>query len=369
MRSAGSRRGPGTSWRSAAARRTPSSASAWTRCCPREITLIHGPGCPVCVTPIEIIDKAVAIAVAAGGDLLLVRRHAPRARLAEGPVHGQVGRGRRADRLLADGRRGAGPQASRAAGRVLRRRLRDHRAGQRDGGRCRRRDWAWRTSRCWCRTCWCRRRSARCSTRPRNVVQGFLAAGHVCTVMGIEEYRPIAAQYRVPIVVTGFEPLDILQGVCMCVQATGGGPGGGREPVRPHRPARGQSARRIDQIDEVFQTVPRKWRGIGEIPASGWALRADVSPIRRRPAVRGRRHRRPTSRPSALPARCCRATRSRTTARPSASAARPTVRWAPRWFPPKGPARRTTAIGGTGVEARTMTNQPSIRWPCPVPRR
>ena len=81
-------RGPGRSWRSAAARRTRSSATASTSCCPDEIELIHGPGCPVCVTPLEMIDKALAIAARPGRDLLLVRRHAARARQPTRPVPG-----------------------------------------------------------------------------------------------------------------------------------------------------------------------------------------------------------------------------------------------------------------------------------------
>ena len=78
---------------------------------------------------------------------------------------------------------------------------------------------------------------------PANRVQGFLAAGHVCTIMGTDEYEPIAAKYHVPIVVTGFEPLDILQGVLMCVRATRSRPGRGREPIRPRRAPRRQSGR------------------------------------------------------------------------------------------------------------------------------
>jgi hydrogenase expression/formation protein HypD len=104
-------------------------------------------------------------------------------------------------------------------------------------------------------------------------VQGFLAAGHVCTVMGIDEYRPIAEKYRVPIVVTGFEPLDILQGVLMCIEQLEDG----RAEVeiqytRSVRPEGNLPA--IRQIQEVFEPGPRKWRGIGTIPASGLRLRA-----------------------------------------------------------------------------------------------
>ena len=75
---------------------------------------------------------------------------------------------------------------------------------------------------------------------PTNRVQGFLGAGHVCTVMGYEEYEPLAEQFQIPIVVTGFEPLDLLEGVYRCVSMLEAGNVGVREPVRPGRPPRGQ---------------------------------------------------------------------------------------------------------------------------------
>ena len=102
-------------------------------------------------------------------------------------------------------------------------------------------------------------------------VQGFLAAGHVCAVMGYEEYFPIAAKYRVPIVVTGFEPVDILQGVLMCVRQL---ESGRAEVENQYSRAVSQKGNRPAQqlMREVFQVIPRKWRGIGEIPASGLGL-------------------------------------------------------------------------------------------------
>ena len=107
---------------------------------------------------------------------------------------------------------------------------------------------------------------------PHNLVQGFLAAGHVCAVMGVEEYRPIVQEYKTPIVVTGFEPLDILQGVYMCVkQLEEGRADLENQYARVVRPEGNPAA--LAQIHKVFRTVPRKWRGIGEIPESGWALR------------------------------------------------------------------------------------------------
>jgi hydrogenase expression/formation protein HypD len=106
---------------------------------------------------------------------------------------------------------------------------------------------------------------------PANLVQGFLAAGHVCTVMGYEEYLPIAARYRVPIVVTGFEPVDILQGIYMTVrQLEEGRAEVENQYVRSVRREGNIPAREL--IREVFQTSNRKWRGIGEIPMSGYRL-------------------------------------------------------------------------------------------------
>jgi hydrogenase expression/formation protein HypD len=106
---------------------------------------------------------------------------------------------------------------------------------------------------------------------PQNRVQGFLAAGHVCAVMGYTEYEPIAARYRVPIVVTGFEPLDVFQGIAMCVAQLEAG----RTEVENQyaRSVRREGNRPAQQmIREVFQVVPRRWRGIGEIPESGLDL-------------------------------------------------------------------------------------------------
>jgi hydrogenase expression/formation protein HypD len=104
------------------------------------------------------------------------------------------------------------------------------------------------------------------------VVQGFLAAGHVCTIMGFEEYFPIAAKYEVPIVVTGFEPLDILEGIYMTVSQLEEG----RHEVENQyaRAVRREGNRPAqDRIAEVFEVAPRQWRGLGEIPASGFQLR------------------------------------------------------------------------------------------------
>ena len=109
-----------------------------------------------------------------------------------------------------------------------------------------------------------------------NKVQGFLAAGHVCTIMGYTEYEPIVKKYQVPIVVTGFEPLDILQGVYMCVkQLEEGRAETENQYTRSVKKAGNQEAQNI--IQKVFKIVPRKWRGIGNIPASGLGLRKEFA--------------------------------------------------------------------------------------------
>jgi hydrogenase expression/formation protein HypD len=107
---------------------------------------------------------------------------------------------------------------------------------------------------------------------PNCRINGFLAAGHVCTVMGWEEYEPIAKQYRVPIVVTGFEPLDLLEGISMVLAQL---ESGRAEVENQYRRAVRREGNRPAQerILEVFEVGPRVWRGIGEIPASGLRLR------------------------------------------------------------------------------------------------
>jgi hydrogenase expression/formation protein HypD len=108
---------------------------------------------------------------------------------------------------------------------------------------------------------------------PQRRVQGFLAAGHVCTVMGYSEYEPLSQQFNVPIVVTGFEPLDILQGLYMCVrQLEEGRAVVENQYTRSVRRQGNQPAQQLMQA--VFEVVPREWRGVGTIPHSGLGLRA-----------------------------------------------------------------------------------------------
>ena len=103
-------------------------------------------------------------------------------------------------------------------------------------------------------------------------VQGFLAAGHVCTVMGTREYEPIAARYRIPVVVTGFEPLDLLHGIFMTLEALEEGRHG--VAIQYSRSVtREGNAKAQELVNEVFTPCDRAWRGIGVIPGSGLALR------------------------------------------------------------------------------------------------
>ena len=238
---------------------------------PREITLIHGPGCPVCVTPVEILDKAIAIAsrpeviFCSFGDmlrvpgsqknLLTVKSEGADVRIVYSPMDALALARKHPDRrvvFFAVGFETTAPANAMAVAQAAKLGLANF--------------------------------SVLSShvlvppamravlDSPSCLVQGFLAAGHVCTVMGTDEYRPIAEKYRVPIVVTGFEPLDILQGVAMCLaQLETGRAEVENQYARAVRPEGNPPA--IRQIREVFEVVPRKWRGIGEIPASGLALR------------------------------------------------------------------------------------------------
>jgi hydrogenase expression/formation protein HypD len=112
---------------------------------------------------------------------------------------------------------------------------------------------------------------------PNSLVQGFLAAGHVCTVMGETAYQAIAEQYQVPIVITGFEPVDIMQGILACVRQLETGTFYCENQYRRAVQGSGNpTAQRI--INTVFETVDRPWRGLGTIPASGLGLRAEFKP-------------------------------------------------------------------------------------------
>lgn len=253
---------------------------------PPGIELIHGPGCPVCVTPVAYVDHAIALAREAGvilcsygdmlrvpgqaGDLATARAEGGDVRVIYSPLDAVALARRHPDRevvFFAVGFETTAPANAVAAA-----------LARREG---------------------VTNLSLLVShvlvppamrlllEEPGNRVQGFLAAGHVCTITGYADYEPIAARYRVPIVVTGFEPLDILDGVYRCVRQLEAGEAAVdnayaravRAPGNPHA---------LAFVAEVFRVTDRHWRGIGPIPASGLALAdayADLDAERRFGAV------------------------------------------------------------------------------------
>jgi hydrogenase expression/formation protein HypD len=238
---------------------------------PPHVTLVHGPGCPVCVTPVELIDKALELATrpevilcsfgdmlrvpGTSSDLLLVKARGGQVRMVYSPLDALALARQHPDKQVVFFAVGFETTAPANAMAVY---------------------------------------QANCEgltnfsllvahvlvppaieailATPENRVQGFLAAGHVCAVMGYTAYEPLARQYGVPIVVTGFEPLDILQGVLMCLRQL---EAGRAEVENQYTRAVQRHGNQVAQhlLQEVFQTVPRRWRGMGEIPHSGFALR------------------------------------------------------------------------------------------------
>jgi hydrogenase expression/formation protein HypD len=238
---------------------------------PRQVTLVHGPGCPVCVTPLELIEKAISIASmpdvifcsfgdmlrvpgksrdlltvkAQGGDVRIVYSPMDALKIATGSPSKQVV-------FFAVGFETTAPANAMAVFQAAQQGIRNF-------------------SLLVSHVLVPPAIEAILSSRD-NRVQGFLAAGHVCTVMGFTEYEPIAQKYGVPIVVTGFEPLDILQGVLMCVrQLEEGRAVVENQYTRSVRKEGNLPAQNV--IREVFHVVPRKWRGVGEIARSGLGLR------------------------------------------------------------------------------------------------
>jgi hydrogenase expression/formation protein HypD len=239
---------------------------------PGEIHLVHGPGCPVCVTPLETIDRAIAIASrpdvtfvsfgdmlrvpgstsdllrvkSAGGDVRVVYSPLDAVRLAQARPEREVvffGIGfettapANAMAILQAARLGL-TNFSMLVSHVLVPPAIEALLASSD-----------------------------------NRVEAFLAAGHVCTVMGWTEYEPIAARYRVPVVVTGFEPLDIVQGTLMAVrQLESGRAEVENQYTRSVRREGNPAARTV--LSEVFEVCDRKWRGIGNIPRSGFRVSA-----------------------------------------------------------------------------------------------
>ncbi len=244
---------------------------------PDGVRLIHGPGCPVCVTPLEQVDKALAIAArpdvifASYGDMLRVpgsttdllalKARGADVRIVYSPLDAvrlAVANPDRQVVFFAIGFETTAPANAMAVWEADRLGLPNF--------------------------------SVLVShvlvppamtailEAPANQVQAFLAAGHVCAVMGWTEYEPIAARYRVPIVVTGFEPLDLLEGILMAIrQLEEGRAEVENQYVRAVRREGNRAAQ--ETISRVFEVGDRTWRGIGPIPASGYRLRPAFAPF------------------------------------------------------------------------------------------
>jgi hydrogenase expression/formation protein HypD len=243
------------------------------RLLPEEVTLVHGPGCPVCVTPLELIDKALAIArrpeviftsfgdmlrvPGSETDLLSVKAQGGDVRMVYSPLDAVKLAQQNPDRqvvFFAVGFETTAPANAMAVWQAKQMGVANF--------------------------------SILCShvlvppameallSSPTNLVQGFLAAGHVCAVMGYWEYEPIVEKYRAPIVVTGFEPLDLLQGIYLTVKALEEGRAD-LENQYVRAVTREGNVPAQNLLKQVFQTCDRQWRGIGMIPNSGYALRPE----------------------------------------------------------------------------------------------
>ncbi len=237
---------------------------------PPAVTLVHGPGCPVCVTPLEIIEKAIEIASrpevifcsfgdmlrvpGTSTDLLSVKARGGDVRIVYSPLDAvDLARAHPAKQVVffAVGFETTAPANAMAVFQAAR------------GGVT---NFSVLTSHVLVPPA-----MEAILSSSECLVQGFLAAGHVCAVMGYTEYEPIVRRFKVPVVVTGFEPLDILQGVYMCVkQLEEGRAEVENQYTRAVRREGNVPARQL--VSEVFQVVPRKWRGVGEIPQSGLGL-------------------------------------------------------------------------------------------------
>ena len=235
------------------------------------IELVHGPGCPVCVTPLELIDRAINIASrpdviftsfgdmlrvpGSEKDLFIVKSEGGDVRVVYSPLDAVRLARENPDKQIvffAVGFETTAPNNAMAVWQA-------HREGLDN--------FTVLVSHVLVPPAMTALLSS-----PQNRVQGYLAAGHVCAIMGWEEYEPIAEEFGVPIVVTGFEPVDILEGVLMTVKQLEAGTARVENQYSRAVTREGNTpARKL--VADVFEVAPRKWRGIGEIPESGFRLR------------------------------------------------------------------------------------------------
>jgi hydrogenase expression/formation protein HypD len=238
---------------------------------PSEVELVHGPGCPVCVTSLEMIDKAHAIArqpdvifcsfgdmlrvPGSAADLLVLKSRGADIRVVYSPIDSlKIARANPGKKVVffAIGFETTAPANAMAVWQARQQGIKN---------------FSVLVSHVLVPPA-----IASILQSPLNRVQGFLGPGHVCTVMGYREYEPIAERYNVPIVITGFEPLDILEGVLMTVRQLEAGSAEVRNQYPRVVKREGNSVAQ-ELVNKVFDVCDRKWRGVGSIPKSGYKLR------------------------------------------------------------------------------------------------
>jgi hydrogenase expression/formation protein HypD len=238
---------------------------------PKGIELVHGPGCPVCVTPLEMIDKAHAIArrrdvifcsfgdmlrvPGSEGDLFTIKSQGRDVRIVYSPLDSlKIARANPDKNVVFFA---IGFETTAPANAML----------------------VWRAKQEGAKNVsilvshvMVPPSIASILQSPLNRVQGFLGPGHVCAIMGYREYEPISARFKVPIVITGFEPLDILQGTLMTVRQL---EAGRAEVENQYSRILNREGNKPAQklVFNVFEIADRKWRGVGSIPKSGYKLR------------------------------------------------------------------------------------------------
>ncbi len=242
---------------------------------PEEVQMVHGPGCPVCVTPLNLIDKAVYLAEEKGvilcsfGDMLRVpgskrslleaKANGADVRILYSPLEAVKLAQEYPDREVVFFAVGFETTAPANALSVVH----AHQLGVKNYSIL----------------------ASHVLVPPvieavmndeEAQIQGFLGAGHVCTIMGIEEYFPLVEQFKIPIVITGFEPVDLLQGILMTVrQLEEGRYFLDNQYTRVVKPEGNPEARKV--IGQVFEIADREWRGIGTIPMSGYEVREEFA--------------------------------------------------------------------------------------------
>ncbi|MCB0196930.1 MAG: hydrogenase formation protein HypD, partial [Anaerolineae bacterium] len=240
---------------------------------PSNIELIHGPGCPVCVTPLEIIDRALAIAArpnvvfcsfgdmlrvpGSEKDLFRIKSEGGDIRIVYSPLDAIKIARENPDRdvvFFGIGFETTAPANAMAVFQAKQQNLTN---------------FSMLVSHVLVPPA-----ISAIMESPVSRVQGFLAAGHVCSVMGYWQYGPLVEKYHMPVVITGFEPLDVLEGIRMTVKQL---EEGRAEVENAYARAVAFEGNKPAQkmLENVFEVTDRTWRGIGEIPGSGWKLSAE----------------------------------------------------------------------------------------------